>query len=71
MPPKTAKVTAAGAGRVKLPDKLTDSEKKKVQSGVIIFLLEMRYAAHIRMLPRFRKRGCSAHALHPISTFDS
>ena len=31
MPPKTAKVTAAGTGRVKLPDKLTDSEKKKVR----------------------------------------
>jgi len=30
MPPKTAKVTAPGTGRVKIPDKLTDSEKKKV-----------------------------------------
>jgi hypothetical protein len=52
MPPKTAKVTAAGTGRNKIPDKLTDSEKKKVRWLDVFSILLVQQSA-ISKLPLF------------------
>jgi hypothetical protein len=68
MPPKTAKVTAAGTGRNKIPDKLTDSEKKKVRWLHVFFHTSCTTIRHKQTASFYFSEGAHTRSKHARAT---